>query len=470
MKAFLAIVNQTMRSAIRAKVFHVLFALIILAVYFLPMTVSGDGTANGLVQISLTYSLGIVVVLISSTTLWLSCSQLSREVEAYNIHLVVTKPCPKWKLWFGKWTGIFIMHAVILLVSMGLIFALIQFRMKYLEKTGRFTKEEIAKLDHEVRVGRREFHPIREELNKEIDKFYAEHQKEIREANMTEEEAKERVRTILTGQKMEIKPDGFRTWTYRGIAGKGDIIYLRYRVYSGSTSAMDQKDMPCIWGIKNPKAPPNVVDPYVNEFFKVMGGTFQELQLSKDFVNKNDGNSLTVRYVNPPQEGWGEVKASSAMFQQSDGPILMVEVTSFANNYCRAALLALMLIGFLAALGCTVSAAFSVPVAAFVAIAYLVIGLTVQAAITAPLQNEDGSYVYKNAAERVAHHMARVIGTIVVSVDDLDATSDLARGRLVEGSRLVHNVVFLVLLRTGLMAAIGIWILNKRELGLVIRK
>ncbi len=470
MKAFLAIVNQTMRSAIRAKVFHVLFALIILAVFLLPMTVAGDGTANGLVQISLTYSLGIVIVLISSTTLWLSCSQLSREVEAYNIHLVVTKPCPKWKLWFGKWTGIFLMHAVILLVSMALIFALIQFRMKYLEKTGRFTKEEIAQLDREVRVGRREFYPKREEIDKEIEKFYLEHQKEVREANMTEEEAKERIRTMLTGQRMEIKPGSFRTWTYKGIAGKGDVIYLRYRVYSGSTSAMDQKDMPCIWSIRIPNAPSNVADPYVNQPFTILGGTFQELLLSKDFVNKEDGNSITVRYVNPPQEAWGQVQAASAMFQQKDGPVLMVEVTTFVNNYCRAAILALMLIGFLAALGCTVSAAFSTPVAAFVAVAYLVIGLTVQAAISAPLQNDDGSYIYKNSAERAAHYMARTIGAIVVSVDDLDATSDLARGRLVEGARLAHNLVFLVLLRTGLMAALGIWILNKRELGLVIRK
>ena len=55
MKAFLAIVKQTVRSAIRAKVFHVLFVLIILAVFLLPVTISGDGTAKGLVQISITY-------------------------------------------------------------------------------------------------------------------------------------------------------------------------------------------------------------------------------------------------------------------------------------------------------------------------------------------------------------------------------------------------------------------------------
>ena len=39
MKAFLAIIAQTVRSAVRAKVFHILFVLVLLAVFLLPMTV-----------------------------------------------------------------------------------------------------------------------------------------------------------------------------------------------------------------------------------------------------------------------------------------------------------------------------------------------------------------------------------------------------------------------------------------------
>ncbi|MBQ7650899.1 MAG: hypothetical protein IJS15_08065, partial [Victivallales bacterium] len=174
MKAFLAIVKQTVRSAIRAKIFHVLFVLIILAVFLLPVTISGDGTAKGLVQISITYSLGIVVALISTTTLWLSCSQLSREIESYNIHLVVSKPCPKWTLWVGKWTGIFLMHTAILIVSAALIFALIQFRVRYETSKGHFSKVEIEQLDKEIRVGRRSFYPepgnIMERVNAEYEK------------------------------------------------------------------------------------------------------------------------------------------------------------------------------------------------------------------------------------------------------------------------------------------------------------
>ena len=69
MKPYFAIILQTMRSAVRSKVSHVLFVLILLAVVLLPMTASGDGTAVSLVQISVTFSLGVTVALISTTAL-----------------------------------------------------------------------------------------------------------------------------------------------------------------------------------------------------------------------------------------------------------------------------------------------------------------------------------------------------------------------------------------------------------------
>ncbi|MBR6325005.1 MAG: hypothetical protein IKR62_08435, partial [Victivallales bacterium] len=168
MKPFLAIVMQTMRSAIRSKVFHVLSVLILLAVFLLPLTVSGDGTAVSLVQISITYSLGIVVALVSMTTLWLACSQLSSEIEKYSIHLVVAKPCPRWVLWCGKWVGIFAMHAAILIVSAIVILLLIQFRVGI----GHFTEAEITKLDKEVRVGRRAYLPEPEPYKEMVEKEY----------------------------------------------------------------------------------------------------------------------------------------------------------------------------------------------------------------------------------------------------------------------------------------------------------
>jgi len=464
-KAFLAIVTQTMRSAIRSKIFHVLFALIILAVFLLPVTVSGDGTAVGLVQISLTYSLGVVVTLISTTTLWLACSQLSREIEAYNIHLVVSKPCPRWKIWLGKWFGIFIMHAVILVVSAAVIFFLINWRVS----RGNFSAEDLNRLDKEIRVGRRGFYPQAPEYDRQVDAEYERRKGEFGD-NHDIASTKAEIKRQLVAKSGEVPPGTAKDWVFRNVVTKSPdaTLFLRYRVYSGSTSSTNQKQMPCIWGLRDPAAPPSVADPFRYIAFNVMGGTFQEMPLSAKSID--EGDCITVRYKNPPQEYWLGAEATPAVFQPADGPAILMAVSSFGNNYTRAMFLALLQIAFLAALGCTVSAAFSTPVAAFVAVAYLVIGLSIQAAITAPLTNDDGSYKYKNVTEMVLHKFAQGMGHVIVSVDDLDATSDLIRGRLIENRRLFNTVGYLLFLRTGLIAALGIWIFNKRELGAVIRK
>jgi hypothetical protein len=204
---------------------------------------------------------------------------------------------------------------------------------------------------------------------------------------------------------------------------------------------------------------------------RVPGGTFQEIPVSAaQVVDVDNGNRVEVRFINLPQEFWGQGKAASAVFQAKDRPVILCKVTGFLNNYLRSLILATFQIAFLAALGCTVGAAFSTPVAAFAAISYLVIGFSVQAAVTAPLQNEDGSYQYKGFVDKTAHKFAQLISVAVVSVDDLDATSDLIKGNLVEFRRIGWAFLNLVLIRTGIISGIGIWILTRRELGTVIKR
>ena len=499
MKPFLAIVIQTMRSAIRSKVFHVLSVLILLAVFLLPLTVSGDGTAVSLVQISITYSLGIVVALVSMTTLWLSCSQLSSEIEKYSIHLVVAKPCPRWVLWCGKWVGIFAMHAIILIVSAAVILALIQFRVGI----GGFSKAEITKLDKEIRVGRKAYFPEPEPYKEMVEQEY---KRRLDAGELKKDHDPKATKDLLyyqiKQQSGEIKPGNGKRWIFKNVRTKSDTLFLYFRVFSGSTSTTNQTILTYIWQIKDPNAPAAVAYPYITVGYDEKdkdgniintkiptgkGGTFQELPVPATLIDKNDANSITLQYLNPPKDPSSPVEPVVNVIQPNDGPIFLVAETGFISNYCRAILQALLQLAFLTALGCTVSAAFSTPVAAFVAVTYLLIGLSVQAALDAPLRNEDGSYKYKGFTDHALHIMAKGVSYTVVSVDDFDATADLAQGRLVYNKRInkvfktmgsVFESTFMVyvssiailFLRWALIIGLGITIFSKRELGAVIRK
>ena len=471
MKSFWAIVKQTVRSSVRTKVFHVLFLFLVLAVFLLPLTVSGDGTINSLVQVSLLYSLSVVIVLISVTTLWLSCSCLSTEIENYTIHTNVTKPCARWKIWAGKWCGIFGMNALILLVSMGAIYALVQWRVHRCEKSGRYAPAEIARLHKEILVGRRNFFADKNILQKEVNLEWEKNQEKY--AGKSEREAKEEIRNQIMMQNREIKPGDVKDWVWRKVKGQDDLLFLRFRVYSGSTGFMDQRDIPCYWGVRDPSAPKSSGDVYAYFPMRFRSGTFQELMLDPTCIDTENDNSVKIQFICPPKEdveAWNGATPAPFVMQPEDGPFLMMAAASFTENYLRAVILALIQIAFLAALGCAVSAAFSTPVAVFVAIAYLLIGMTVNLAISAPIMDENGEYQYQNVGERITHYVSRAVGAIIVSVDDLNITKPLSTGYWISNGRLIHSFVFYLLFRTGLITFCGIWIFYKRELGLVMRK
>jgi hypothetical protein len=441
--------------------------LILLAVFLLPVTVAGDGTAAGQLQISITYSLGVVVALVSTTTLWLSCALLSREVESYTLHMVATKPCPRWLIWTAKWFGVFLMHVAILFVAAAVILGLVLWRTSRED----FPEAEMARLRSEVMVGRRAFQPEQPPFDRMVEEEYRQRLPELDKAHDPATVKAEILRQAMA-RSGDVPAGGQRPWTFRNVRVRDpqEPLFVRYRFYSGSTSQTDQKEVPGVWLLRDPASPQGQdrAYPYPN---KALGGVFHELPVDAAFVGP-DG-TLMLAYGNPPAEdaeAWGTVKPVSAIFQIADGPTLLVRVTGFAANYARSLLLAVFQIGFLAALGCMVGAAFSTPVAAFVAISYLIIGMVVRAAVSAPLQDDFGKFQYKNKIEMVGHRFAQVVRTAVVSVDEMDATSDLARGRLIEWRRIGGDLVRLILVRGGLIAALGMWVLTRRELGTVIRR
>ncbi len=55
-------------------------------------------------------------------------------------------------------------------------------------------------------------------------------------------------------------------------------------------------------------------------------------------------------------------------------------------------------------------------------------------------------------------------------MDDLNTTGDLAAGRLVEAKDLGWAFLRVIVIRSGLLAGLGIYFLTRRELGLVVRR
>ena len=129
MTAFLAIVKLTCRSAVRSHVFRLLLILLLLSIFLLPFTLLGDGTPKGEVQIFLQYCLGFVGFILCLSSVWLACSEVSSDVETAQIHMIVVKPVRRIVVLLGKYTGVVLIHLILLLIAAVAVYAFLSFRL-----------------------------------------------------------------------------------------------------------------------------------------------------------------------------------------------------------------------------------------------------------------------------------------------------------------------------------------------------
>src|SRR5207249_1009830 len=102
MQRIFAIAGLTWKAAFRFRLFWVIAVLLLATVVGLPLVIKDDGTARGLTQILLTYTLGMITALLGLSTLWLGCGTLARDVEDCQIQLVAVKPIARWEIWIWQ--------------------------------------------------------------------------------------------------------------------------------------------------------------------------------------------------------------------------------------------------------------------------------------------------------------------------------------------------------------------------------
>src|SRR5882757_7264024 len=128
MQSLFAIITLTWRAAFRFKLFLVVAVLLLASVIGLPILIKDDGTARGFTQILLTYTLSTITGLLGLSTLWLACGTLARDIEECQMQVVATKPIARWQIWVGKWIGIMSLNAVLLALTGGCVFGVLQWR------------------------------------------------------------------------------------------------------------------------------------------------------------------------------------------------------------------------------------------------------------------------------------------------------------------------------------------------------
>ena len=455
MRAFFAVAKQTVSAAFRSKVFHILIGLTLLAVFVLPLTASSDGTVSNELKLSITYSLTVVSALLSIAAVWIGGTGPSQEIENYRLQMVTVKPVRTIALWGGKWCGVFILTGSVFLFSSLLIFLLVQYRIH----TGNLPEEELAEARREILTGRRVYQPVQPDYQKIVQQKYKQLKKNGNlPADKTHAEIMQGLQQSLKKQIQEVPYKNARTWKYTDlkVPDADSRISVRYRLYVASAAESQQRITEGKWIIstsRNPSEEETAVLPQ-----RVVGGAHHEFSFPAETLNDKD--TVYIQYVNE------DSRQENIVFQTDDSPKILCRVSGFTANWLRATIVIMLRLAVLSAVGCLFGVAFSPPVAVFMAAAYLILGAIATPTIGTTAGNLTGSGLMNLAA----HIVAVTVDKIVVSLNAFDVSFLLAKGRLIEMSKIAKLLIFEVLLKGGITAALGIWILRSRELGKVIRK
>ncbi len=455
MQRLLAIAWLTWKAAFRFRLFLVIAVLLLAAVVGLPLLIKDDGTARGFTQILLTYTLSVITALLGLSTLWLSCGTLARDIEECQIQVVATKPIARWQIWLGKWLGIMSLNAVLLALSGGFVYGLLQWR------AGRLPAAEQTVLREQVLVARGSAkEPVdTAAIDAETERILQGRLKSSAVEKVDVPEVRRQIREQVRSDFQLVPPGYSRTWQIDlGFAKnflKGKPLQLRVKFNSAQKSASGT--FLALWQVGVPGKTRFWQTPMP---MSLAPDTFHEFQIPPDLFN--DQGVLTILFVNPNE--------TSLLFPLGEGMEVLYPEGGFALNYVRGLAIIFCWMAVLAALGLTAASFLTFPVAAFFSLAVVAMVLsssTLAEAVAA------GTVAGGNGETGEMGHTPLDVVLIPVFKGFL-ATFNLVRNfspvdSLSSGRSIPWTVVGLafgqiVLLLGGIIGGIGIILFNRREL------
>lgn len=455
MRPLLAIARLSLRAAIRSRVVASLLVLLLLTVIGLPLTIKGDGTVQGYVQILLTYTLGFSALLLGFATLWAGCAAVSSEIAGRQLQLVAVKPVPRPMIWCGKWIGLLAMNTLLLAAAGITTYGLLRWNTR----TSAMDPVDAEKLRSEVLVARRmvevDAFDVETEARRQLESTL---QRGELAPGTRPADALEALRRTLLIRAHGVAPGAALTFTLpmSGPAGGSGRMALEY--------AFDASEMEAIrvegeWRVLDAQDRTRW-----STNLTTAAGAVQEVYVPHDALPES--GVMRLQYINRDSRGL------TLLFDTAHRPRLLIPSGSFELNFLRTLGVLWVRLAFFSAIGLLAGSLFSMPVASFFSL-YLIVLLQV-AGYVESLSREDFLIPWRNAATQTAptwgddafRWFFKSLTVILEPLREDDPLARLASGERVGWDWLLRALAVKGLLYSGVLAAFAGWALNRRELAL----
>ncbi|HSH95933.1 MAG TPA: DUF2628 domain-containing protein [Roseimicrobium sp.] len=445
------VILLTIKSAFRFRFFLALALLMLGAVVVLPIIIKDDGSARGLTQIVLTYTLGSVTALLGVATLWLSCGSLARDIEECQLQVVAVKPIPRWQIWLGKWCGIMALNLMLLTMSGVAVYLLIQWRAQ------KLTAAQQSVLYNEVLVGRKSAREPVPDYAKAVETLYQERKADPTIASLDPAFVRQQIGEMLKAREQAVPPGYLRRWTLPlGDSPenlKDQQFFMRLKFHAALVTMQTDYNVRFLIG------PPGTSKVKKMDTRLSVDG-FHEIAIPENAFDEK--GVLTIEFVNPND--------SALIFPLEDGMEVLYRESGFALNFVRGLSIILLWLCLLAAIGLAAASQLSFPVAAFFSVGLLVMALSSGTLATVVKEggvaafDHDGKPQPARAEDAVIVPTFKVLLVIVNMVQGFSPVDSLSSGRSVTWGQVGQAVFQIGFVLTGFVGVCGMVLLHRREL------
>lgn len=429
-----------------------LLVLLMLISVGLPLTIHSDGTLQGHVQLLLTYSLGLATLVLSLSTLWAGCAAVSLEIQERQMQMVVTKPVTRLQVWAGKWLGLMCINVLLLSACAGAVYGLLRWTVREGSFAGKGDTATPARMFASRRVIRPEPFDVEADAR---NMFRERMQAGDLPPGASPDDLLAAIRTHLLTRANTVPPGGRVAWTFRlPVAVTNAAFVLRTTV---NASDLSVRRIEGLWSVS---APGSASGPGVKIAHTAGAVEEHALRLSLEkpsaraVVEFSNVHDQPVTVIFPPQNGLA----------------MLLPESSYESNFLRGVLMILARLGFLAALGITAGSFFSLPVAAYVSAATVIVLQTsanVQAlSETTKFFAKPGTGQVPGLLDALLRALFRAMHAAIEPLQIADPWSLVASGELIPWTVVCRTLAVHLIVYGGILAAAGAYVFNRKEIAL----
>jgi len=437
------------------------FILVLLVVLPLVPLAIDAGPLRYRIQAFLSWSLGVTFGLAGLLTLVLSCATVAFEIRDRQIWQTLTKPVDRLRYILGKWAGVVLVNAVLLIVSGVSILLFVEYMRT--QKAQDFMDETAVR--DEVLVARvgappSYIEPTRDEVRQVVDGLIAADptlqsdidQKIKSEADVRRSLSEQVRRDFFSAQRM-VPAGETRTFVFRGLERARALQSnptLSFLLHIGASNPHEQH--PVIIRFKDGTWVDRIYVP-----------AQRHAQIIPWQYIDADG-TLTIELMNLGVRDDNFYPGTGTINWDTSGIEVLFKVGAFEPNFARALLLEWVKLSFLAMLGICCATILNFPVALlFTATVYLIGTLSPFLAIALEFYYIDpNDYWLVRAFQGVVKAVAMAAHFALSGFGEVSGSTLLVEGRLVPWASVGKAFAIIGVIWTGAAAFIG-WLLFKRK-------